>query len=136
MPTENDIRARLDELAEVRNAAEVTRLDYEAKRAEILRSVQAELDALEAEYEPLLESARARAEALEAEIREAVLAHGATVKGSVYQAVYVRGRVTWDNQKLDKYAKEHPEILAYRREGEPSISLRAVKQRQASDLMQ
>lgn len=133
MPTENDIRARLDELAEVRNAAEVTRLDYEAKRAEILRSVQAELDALEAEYEPLLESARARAEALEAEVREAVLRYGATVKGSAYQAVYVQGRVTWDNQKLDRYAQEHPEILAYRREGRPSVSLRTVKEHQAAD---
>jgi hypothetical protein len=127
MLTENDIRAKLDELAEVRNAAEVTRLDYEAKRAEILRSVQAELDALEAEYEPLMESARARAEALEAEVKQAVLAYGTTVKGSAYQAVYVRGRVTWDNQKLDHYAQAHPEILAWRREGEPSVSLRTVK---------
>ncbi|MCS6910725.1 MAG: hypothetical protein NZM11_09195 [Anaerolineales bacterium] len=128
MPTEHDIRAKLEELAEVRNAAEVTRLDYEAKRAEILRSVQAELDALQAEYEPLLESAQARAEALEAEIKKAVLEYGATVKGSAYQAVYVRGRVTWDNQKLERYAQAHPEILVWRREGEPSVALRAVKQ--------
>lgn len=128
MPTEHDIRAKLEELAEVRNAAEVTRLDYEAKRAEILRSVQAELDALQAEYEPLLESAQARAKALEAEIKKAVLEYGATVKGSAYQAVYVRGRVTWDNQKLERYAQEHPEILVWRREGEPSVALRTVKQ--------
>lgn len=127
MPTENDIRARLEELAEVRAAAETTRLDYEARREEILRAVQAELEALQAEYEPLLESAQARAAALEAEVKEAVLAFGASVKGSAYQAVYVRGRVTWDNQKLDRYAQAHPEILAYRREGDPSVSLRTVK---------
>jgi len=126
VPTENDIRAKLDELAEVRAAAEITRLDYEAKRAEILRSVQAELDALQAEYEPLLESAQARAAALEAEVKEAVLALGATVKGRAYQAVYVRGRVTWDNQKLDRYAQAHPEILPYRREGDPSVRLTGV----------
>lgn len=127
MPTETDIRLRLEELAEVRAAAQTTRLDYEAKRAELLRSVQAELDALDAEYQPLLESAQVRATALEAEVKEAVLTFGATVKGSAYQAVYVRGRVTWDNPKLEKYAQAHPEILSYRREGEPSVSLRAVK---------
>ncbi len=131
MPTETDIRAKLDELAEVRAAAEITRLDYEAKRAEILRSVQAELDALQAEYEPLLESAQARATALEAEVKEAVLALGATVKGSTYQAVYVRGRVTWDNQKLDQYAQAHPEILSYRREGDPGVRLTVVGARTA-----
>ncbi len=43
------ITAKLDELAEIKAATEVTRLDYEAKRAEILKAVQAELDALDVE---------------------------------------------------------------------------------------
>jgi len=41
------IATKLDELAEIKAAADVTRLDYEAKRAEILKAVQAELDALD-----------------------------------------------------------------------------------------
>jgi len=46
-----DLVAKLDELAELKSAADVTRLDYEAKRAEILRNVQTELDALAIESE-------------------------------------------------------------------------------------
>lgn len=124
---EQDIREKLEELAEVRAAAEVTRLDYEARRAEILKAIQAELDALEAEYQPLLDRAEERAAELEIEVKQAVIAHGASVKGSAYQVVYVRGRVAWDNKALDGYAEAHPEILLFRREGAPSASLRTLK---------
>lgn len=123
------ILGKLDELAEVKAAETVTRLDYEAKRNEILKAVLAELQALDSEYDPLFESAQNRAAALEEEIRQLTLQHGASVKGRQFQAVYNRGRITWDNAALDQYAAHHPEILAHRREGEPSISLRGVKER-------
>ncbi|SRR5688572_20981440 len=118
------IAARLDELAEVQAAAEVTRLDLEAKRAEILKSVQAELDALEEEFAPLLAAAEARIEQLREEIKSDVLEHGASVRGGHLQAVYSRGRITWDTRRLEGYAEEHPEINDFRREGAPSVSLR------------
>ncbi len=121
------IIARLDELSEVRAAVEITRLDYEAKRAEILKAVQAELDELEAEYQPLLDAAGERAQALEAEIRQAVVECGASVRGAHLQAVYTRGRVTWDNRRLDLYAETHPDIVEFRHQGEPSVSLRAAR---------
>jgi phage host-nuclease inhibitor protein Gam len=121
------IAIRLDELAEVRVAVEVTRRDYEAKRAEIMKAVQEELAALEAEYTPLLETAAERVRALEVEIKDEVARHGASVKGRHFHAVYVRGRVSWDTKSLDGYARVHPEVLAFRKEGEPSISLRAIR---------
>jgi hypothetical protein len=123
------ILAKLNELAEVKAAEMVTRLDYEAKRNEILKTVLAELQALDSEYDPLFESAQNRAVELEDEIKQLTLQHGASVKGRQFQAVYSRGRISWDNPALDQYAANHPEILAYRREGEPSISLRVVKER-------
>jgi hypothetical protein len=46
----DDILAKLDELDSIRTAVDVTRVDYEAKRAEILKKVQAELDALDEEF--------------------------------------------------------------------------------------
>jgi len=123
------ILAKLDELAEVKAAETITRLDYEAKRNEILKTVLAELQALDSEYDPLFESAQNRAALLEEEVRQLTLQYGASVKGRQFQAVYNRGRITWDNAALDQYATHHPEILAHRREGEPSISLRTVKER-------
>ena len=121
------ITAKLDQLSEIKAAAEVTRLDYEAKRAEIMKAVQAQLDDLAAEFEPLINSAEERAAALEAEIRQDVLAHGASVKGRRLYAVLSRGRVSWDTDRLDAYASTHPEVVEFRAQGQPSVSLRVVK---------
>ena len=122
-----DILVKLEALAEVRAAVEVTRLDYEARREEILKTVKAELDALAAEYEPLLTSANERAAELEAEVKHEVAEHGASLKGSRLHAVYSRGRIAWDTQGLEGYAAAHPEVLTFRKEGQPSVSLRASK---------
>jgi hypothetical protein len=68
-----------------------------------------------------------REQALEAEIRAAVAEAGASVKGSRLQAVYVRGRTTWDTRGLERYAADHPEVNDFKRQGAPSVNLRAVK---------
>ncbi len=121
------IIAKLDQLSEIKAAAEVTRLDYEAKRAEIMKAVQAQLDDLAAEFEPLIKSAEERAAELEVEIKRDVLTQGASIKGRRLQAVFSRGRVSWDTEALDAYAIAHPEVGKFRRQGQPSVSLRVVK---------
>jgi uncharacterized GH25 family protein len=124
---DNDIIAKLDELDAIRTAADVTRVDYEAKKAEILKKVQAELDALDEEIKPLLNVSELRVAELEEEIKQEVLKHGATVKGARVQAVYYKGRISWDSESLDRYAAAHPEVMQYRKQGEPSIQLRVIK---------
>src|SRR5262249_14105144 len=126
-PSATAITARLNELAEIQAAVEVTRLDYEFRRAQILQAVQEELAALDEEYQPLLTTSAERVAALEEAIKAEVAEHGASVKGAHVQAVFTRGRVTWDTRGLDGYARAHPEVLAFRKEGDPSISLRVVK---------
>ena len=121
------IIAKLEELSELKAAADLTRLDYEARRAEILKAVQADLDELEAEYAPLLETASDRIATLEGEVRQDVLAHGASVKGGRLRAVYVRGHVAWDTKALDGYTLSHPEVASFRTEGSPSVRLNWVK---------
>ena len=122
----NTIIAKLNELSDVRAALDATRLDYEAKRAEILKTVQAELDALTAEYQPLFDTSAERIATLTDEIKREVLNHGASVKGAHLQAVYSRGRVTWDTKGLDRYAVEHPEVMGFRKQGQPTVSLRSA----------
>jgi len=131
--TAQRIAAKLDELAEIKAATDITRLDHEAKRAEILKAVQAELDALDMEYKPLMDASSERVAALEVEIKQDVLRHGQSIKGSRLHAVFYHGRTTWDTKSLDKYAGAHPEILEFRKEGEPTIQLRAVKTRDEKD---
>ena len=121
------IIAKLDQLSEIKAAAEVTRLDYEAKRAEIMKAVQARLDDLAAEFEPLIKSAEERAADLEIEIKRDVLTQGASIKGRRLHAVFSTGRVSWDTEALNAYALAHPEVGEFRRQGQPSVSLRVVK---------
>jgi hypothetical protein len=125
-PGKERVVQKLDRLADLRAAADVARMDYEAKRSEILTKVQAELDALEAEFQPALEAAKDNASALEAEIKNDVLLRGESLQSSAYHAIYVKGRVSWDNAGITDYARAHPEVLKFRKEGQPSVTLRAA----------
>lgn len=124
----DNIAAKLDELANMRATIDSAREDYEKKRSEIMRSVQAGIDALDAELKPMIESSEARMVALETEIKEAVVSQGASVNGKSLTAAFSRGRVTWDSAGMDSYAKDHPDVLKFRKEGQPFVTLRAVKQ--------
>ncbi len=125
-PQKAHVVQKLNRLADLRAAVDLTRMDFESRRAEILKKVQAELDAVEAEYQPVLDAAQANASALEAEIKNDVLLSGQSVMTDVFQAIYVRGRVTWDNEGINNYARLHPEVLKFRKEGQPSVTLRGA----------
>ena len=125
-PAREHVAAKLERLTNLRGAADVARLDYEAKRAEILRKIQADLDALDSEYKPILEAAEENIAALENEIKTDVLLYGESVSGGSYRASYTQGRVSWDNDGMTKYAASHPDILQFRKQGQPIVTLRVV----------
>jgi hypothetical protein len=125
-PNREYVTEKLQRLSNLRNAAEFTRLDYETKRKAILKQIQAELDALDAEYKPVLDAAEENINVLENEIKTDVLLHGESVTGGMYRATYTQGRVSWDNEGITKYAASHPEVLQFRKQGQPIVSLRVV----------
>ena len=125
-PSREHVAEKLERFSNLRNAAEFTRLDYETRRKEILKQVQAELDALEAEYKPVLEAAEENTAALENEIKTDVLLYGESVAGGMYRACYTQGRISWDNEGMTRYAVAHPDVLQFRKQGQPSVSLRVV----------
>lgn len=118
---------KIEELADARDARAALVASYDEKKAEILRQVAHELEALDAEYAPLLEAADKHIQTLEQEVREAIIEYGASVRGSRILAVYIKGRTTWDAKGLAHYAASHPEILAYRKESAPTVQLRTIK---------
>jgi hypothetical protein len=128
-PAREHVAGKLQRLTNLRAAIDVTRLDYEAKRAEILKQVEAELGALDLEYEPLLESAEENIAALETEIRTEVLMFGESVQAGTYKAVYMQGRVSWDGDGMAEYAASHPDVIRFRKQGQPSVSLRVVDEK-------
>ncbi len=125
-PTREHVAEKLERLTNLRGAADVARLDYEAKRSEILKQIQAELDALDSEYKPILESADENIAALENEIKTDVLLYGESISSGSYRATYTKGRVSWDNEGLTKYAGSHPDVVQFRKQGQPIVSLRIV----------
>lgn len=116
---------KLNRLAELQAKREVIRLDKEAAIAKTLEPVKAQLDLIEAEYN--VSYLDADLTALEADIRAEVLAAGSTAKGSSLICTWNKGRVSWDTKGLDGYAVAHPELNAFRKEGEPSTTIKAVR---------
>ena len=125
-PTREHVAKKLGRLENLRGGADVVRLDYEAKRTEILKQIQSELDALDSEYMPILESADENIATLENEIKTDVLLYGESISNGMYRATYTQGRVSWDNDGLAKYAASHPDVVQFRKQGQPIVSLRIV----------
>jgi uncharacterized protein YifE (UPF0438 family) len=123
----NELAARMDQLQAARLAVENARDEYDARRQAILQQVQAELDALEAEFGPRIAAKEEAAAVAEADVRDAALGYGASLKHAGIHAVFARGRVTWDGKGLAEYARDHPEVEAFKKVGEPTVSLRFEK---------
>ncbi len=125
-PAREHVAEKLERLTNLRGAADVARLNYETRRVEILKEIQAELDALDSEYMPVLESAEENIAALENEIKTDVLLYGESITGGSYRATYTQGRVSWDNEGMTKYAASHPDLLKFRKQGQAIVALRIV----------
>lgn len=93
----------------------------------ILAPVKAEMEAVEALYAADILGLSAEISGTEFGIKDAVIDLQESVKGDRLHAVYAKGRVSWDNAKLEGYAVAgHPEIMDFRSEGKPSVSMRTV----------
>ena len=123
-----EIKTKLDRLADMQAQADVIRIKFNELREKIMiPEIKAQLAEVDAEEQTTLEAVNDGIASLTNEIKAAVIAAGATVKGDYLQAVYAKGRVSWDTKSLDGYAAGHPEIAKFRKEGEPSVSIRNVK---------
>lgn len=124
MPIPTDLPDRIDQLAAVRDTAAELAAGIEAIIAQALE--QSGLADAVADIRENLAEANRYAGELEGEIKGYVLQVGSTVRGASapLMAVYSRGQVKWSDEKLTGYAAAHPEILAFRTEGKPTVSIR------------
>lgn len=122
-----DIVAKLNKLSELRDS----KIAILAKKQELSDSVLTEevknqLADIEAEFMTPISLADEEIAALEAEIKKDVIAHGQTVKGENLQAIYVKGRVSWDTDKLDGMIALIPALGTARSTGEPTVTYRKI----------
>jgi hypothetical protein len=114
---------QLADLIEQRDAvvaAHPLRERYLALKVEVADCEAAFAHATEAHY--------AQIAGLKAQIEERVLDLGQTVKGAAWMAVWTRPRITYEVKLLEGFVLAHPELLAARRVGRPSVSIKAVKE--------
>lgn len=125
---EYDVKQKLEELAE--RQAQLSAVMAEKQNAidaVMTAEMRQKLAEIDNEFASATDALSQQIESLEQQIKYDVAEFGASVKGSLLQAVYSKGRVSWDTKGLDKYANEYPAVLAYREIGKPSVSLRQVK---------
>ena len=114
----------LQTLSELYAQRDLLNSEIETKRREILRAVQAELDALEEETAPMIEAISNKIATAEVQAKEAVIQKGESVKGYGLHLVYTQGRVTWETKILDWLVAFYPEIGKARKVGAASVSIR------------
>jgi len=126
------IIAKLDDMARTQRDLEYLRQAQEEKRQSILAPVQAQLDALDAQFGKQIEALAETLTQMESSIKEDVKVLQESVKGTHLHAVYSKGKVSWNDDQLLGYAAAgHPEIKAFRSEGAPSVSMRKVTLKEA-----
>ena len=122
-----NISEKLDQLANYQAQRDVFELEKQALIDQLIPpEIRARIEEIDAEFAGKSEAVNANIAALEAEIREDVLRQGASVKGSFLRVEYHPGRISWDTKRLDAYARSRPEILGFRKQGEPYISIKKV----------
>ena len=121
---ERTVEQMLDTMAELEAQRELLRLDVEGiKEGLIPDDVKQQLLDMDVEYAVQFAEIDSRIALLDEQIRMAVLSLGDNVKGQYRHAVYVKGRVSWDTRGLDKLSYRVPEVMEYRREGQPSVRI-------------
>jgi len=121
------IKEKLNTLADLRAEQDLLKI----KKQELIDSIltdeiKEQLHEIDQEFAPQFAAIDTRAGKLEGEIRDSVLEHGETVKADNYQAVWVKGRVKWNDKGLMNYLSVHPELGYLREVGNPSVSIRKV----------
>lgn len=119
-----DVANRVAQLAEAKRYATEIHAEYQKRRESVMEQIRTQLEAVDAEFGEMLREADEEVVRLEGEVKEAVREGGRSVKQEGIHVIYNRGRSTWDNRRLSSYAETHPEVLEFRRIGNPIVSIR------------
>jgi phage host-nuclease inhibitor protein Gam len=121
---------RAEQDAEVRQQIQTAKAEIQAKvEAEtkgVYDALQQRRAEIEAEFAGKAEVVDDNIKKLTEEIKVATKDVGVTVKGQYYMAVYVKGRVSWNNDMLDGMIALVPQLEQARKYGEPSITIRRI----------
>ncbi len=114
------------QLDETRATAIALRQADLSRRLDILAKVQPEIDALDAEMSGRLKPLEAEMARLETLLKDGVRAAGQSFRYKDIRVTYYRARITFDNTGLQAYSVSNPDILRFRKVGQPTAYIRYV----------
>lgn len=108
---DTELMAMLDELSDTEVGLDLIIAEKETlKNKQIPLEIQAELEAIDAEYAPKIETMKSYIEARKKHIQALLKENAKPIKSKFYNYSYEE-EVVWDAKALDGYALSHPEIL-------------------------
>lgn len=120
-----DIYAKIERFSDIEVGIDLAKREKEALLDGILTpEIKEKIAELDAEFQPKIDQLILERELLEAEIKAEVLVASRTIKGTYHNFTWNKPKVSWDTKALDVYAMAHPEILQFRKEGDPYVSVR------------
>lgn len=94
----------------------------------ILTSEQrAQIEDIEVEFGDLIGEAEKQIERAKKSLKSSVLEDGESCKGETVEAIWIEGRVKWDEKKLANMMFDHPAIVTARDPGKPYVQVRVRK---------
>lgn len=126
--TQNYVESAKQALALYANAVaelELAKAALESAVAAVIPAeVQMAIDEVKAAHEAKIAPLTTNVEQLADVVKETAANVEATVKGSGFMAVFSKGKPTWHDDGLIKLAETTPAIMAMRKVGKPSVSIR------------
>jgi len=121
-----NIIEKLNQLAELKSAVDALNIKKQALIDSVLTDeIKQQLAEIDAEFTPEYQAVSEKTTALEQEIKTDVIQAGETIKGDHLMAVFNKGRISWDTKGLDGVLAVMPELAKFRKEGAPSVAIRA-----------
>jgi len=117
----------LEKLTELQASIDLLKLDKADTLDKVIPpEIKAAMEAVNAEFDEKIEAANKRFSEIEQAVKVAVIDAGETIKGGAYQAVFNKGRVSWDSKQLEGLMIAFPRLAEARKEGNPYVSLKRV----------
>lgn len=117
---------RVVTLAEAEKRKAAVDAEFNQSVSDVYAGIAQRKSEIAAEFGEKIDAVNDNIAALTEEIKKDVVAAGKTFKGNCYQAVYMRGRVTWNTDMLEGMVILLPQLVKARKEGAPSVSIRKV----------
>lgn len=125
---------KLNKLYELKTALAEMEKRKQAEIDTILTSeILAQVEEIRKKWADTTENMTAEIVELEANIKADVLAGKETVKGNKLMAVWNKGRVTWDGDKLDGIMALVPQLKVARIVADPTVTIRKMKGQWGTD---